>query len=164
MTRKEYLEFAEGLYRASRVLIELTKDELLAFRPQEGMMSIGQVIKHMVGCLGEGMDLGLKQDWPYTSDDEMLPSAEKMATITSAEQAVKDIDADWALCQKIFESITDGEFNQNKLEVPWMPFPMTVRQYMMQSAEHLSNHRMQLFTHLKLAGEKLHTGHLYGMP
>ena len=29
--------------------------------------------------------------------------------------------------------------------------------------EHLSNHRMQLFIWLKLSGEKLNTGHLYGM-
>jgi len=60
--------------------------------------------------------------------------------------------------------ISDETFNERKVNVPWMPFPMTLLEYMMQAMEHVSNHRMQLFIWLKLSGEKLNTGHLYGMP
>jgi uncharacterized damage-inducible protein DinB len=87
-----------------------------------------------------------------------------MPKSNSAAEALKEIDRDWELLKQEMEKITDGEFNQNKINVPWMPFPMTILELMMQSMEHLSNHRMQLFTWLKLSGEELNTGHLYGMP
>ena len=108
--------------------------------------------------------MALGNNWPEIPEEEMLPPAEKMEKSNSVEEALKEIDDDWELLKQEFEKITDGEFNGNKVKVPWMPFPMTLLEYMMQAMEHLSNHRMQLFTWLKLSGEKLHTGHLYGMP
>jgi uncharacterized damage-inducible protein DinB len=164
MTRKEYLKFIEGYYKAARGIIKLTPDSKLDFKPMAGLMTVGQVLKHLVTCLGASLAVAVSNDWPAVPEDEMLPPVEKMPKSNSAAEALKEIDEDWALLKQTMEKITDGEFNDNKINVPWMPFPMTLVEYMMQSMEHLSNHRMQLFIWLKLAGEKLHTGHLYGMP
>lgn len=163
MTRKEYLKFVEGIYKAARGLIELTSDNKLDFKPKDGLMTIGQVLKHIPSCLGASLSMAINNSWPEIPEGEMLPPAEKMPKSNSAAEALKEIDQDWELLKQEFEKITDGEFNQNKINVPWMPFPMTLIEYMMQAMEHLSNHRMQLFTWLKLSGEELHTGHLYGM-
>ena len=164
MTRKEYLKFIEGYYKAARGLIKLTPEDKLDFKPMDGLMTIAQVVKHVATSLGASLAMALSNNWPEISEEEMLPPAEKMPKSNSAAEALKEIDEDWVLLKQEFEKITDGEFNGNKINVPWMPFPMTLLEYMMQAMEHLSNHRMQLFIWLKLSGEKLHTGHLYGMP
>ena len=164
MTRKEYLKFIEGYYKAARGLVKLTPADKLDFKPMDDVMTASQVIKHVVTCLGASLKMALDNDWPEMPEGEMLRPAEKIPKSNSIEEALKEIDDDWELLKLEMEKITDGEFNANKIDVPWMPFPMTIVEYMMQTMEHLSNHRMQLFIWLKLAGEKLHTGHLYGMP
>lgn len=164
MTRNEYLKFTEGIYKAARGLIQLTPENKLDFKPKDGLMTIAQVLKHLTTSLGASLSMGINNSWPEIPEEEMLPPAEKMPKSNSAAEALKEIDQDWELLKQEMEKITDGEFNQNKINVPWMPFPMTIVEYMMQAMEHLSNHRMQLFTWLKLSGEELNTGHLYGMP
>lgn len=164
MTRNEYLKFVEGIYQAARGLIKITPDQKLDFKPKEGLMTIAQILKHISGSLGEGLSVAINNTWPTISPDDMLPSADKLPKSNSAAEALQEIEHDWELLKQVFEKITDGEFNQNKINVPWMPQPMTYVEYMMQAMEHLSNHRMQLFIWLKLSGEPLNTGHLYGMP
>jgi uncharacterized damage-inducible protein DinB len=163
MTRKEYLKFTEGIYKATRGIIQLTPDSKLDFKPQAGLMTIAQILKHISSSLGASLQMGLTNSWPKIPAEEMLPSADKLPKSASAAEALQEIDQDWKLLEQEIEKITDGEFNQNKIDVPWMPFPMTLVEFMMQAMEHLSNHRMQLFIWLKLSGEALNTGHLYGM-
>jgi uncharacterized damage-inducible protein DinB len=163
MTRKEYLNFIEGTYKAARGLIQLTPDNKLDFKPKDGLMTIAQVLKHLASSLGASLSMAVNNSWPEIPEGEMLPPAGKMPKSNSAAEALKEIDQDWELLKQEFEKITDGEFNQNKVNVPWMPFPMTLIEFMMQAMEHLSNHRMQLFIWLKLSGEDLNTAHLYGM-
>jgi uncharacterized damage-inducible protein DinB len=163
MTRNEYLKFTQGIYKAARGLIQLTPGDKLDFKPKDGLMTIAQVLKHLTTSLGAGLSMAINNSWPEIPEGEMLPPAEKMPKSNSAAEALKEIDRDWELLKQELEKITDGEFNQNKIKVPWMPFPMTILEFMMQAREHLSNHRMQLFIWLKLSGEELNTGHLYGM-
>ena len=163
MTRKEYLKYVEGTYKAARGLIQLTPDNKLDFKPKDGLMTVAQVLKHLASSLGASLSMAVNNSWPEIPEEEMLPPAEKMPKSNSAAEALEEIDRDWELLKQEFEKITDGEFNQNEINVPWMPFPMTLVEFMMQAMEHLSNHRMQLFTWLKLSGEELNTGHLYGM-
>lgn len=163
MTRNEYLKFVEGIHKATRGLIQITPDKKLDYKPKEDLMTIAQILKHLTGSLGESFSMAVNNSWPTMSEEEMLPSAEKMPKSNSAAEALKEIDHDWELLKQEFNKITDGEFNQNKINVPWMPYPMTYVEYMMQCMEHLSNHRMQLFIWLKLSGEALNTSHLYGM-
>jgi uncharacterized damage-inducible protein DinB len=163
MNRNEYLAFTEGIYKATRGLIQLTPDDKLDFKPAEDLMTVAQVLKHVASCLGASLSMALSNSWPEMPEDEMMLPTEKIPKSASAAEALEEIDQDWELLQKEMAKITDGEFNQNKINVPWMPMPMTLLEFMMQAREHLSNHRMQLFIWLKLSGEKLHTGHLYGM-
>jgi hypothetical protein len=163
MKRRDYIKFTEGIYRATRGLIQLTPEEKFTYKPKEGLLTIAQVIKHLSSALGASLVMGVKEEWPPMSDEEMLPPAEKFPSAVSVATALEEIDADWRVLLEEIEKITDGEFAKNQIRVPWMPAPMTLQEYMLQSAEHLSNHRMQLFIWLKLSGEPLHTGHLYGM-
>jgi uncharacterized damage-inducible protein DinB len=163
MTRKEYLQFIEGIYKATRGLIELTPKDKLDFKPMDGLFTIGQVIKHLTTSLGASLSMAVNNSWPEMPEGDMLPPAEKFPKSNSTAEALKEIDQDWELLKEELEKITDGEFNKNEINVPWMPVSMTIAEFMMQAMEHLSNHRMQLFIWLKLAGEALNTGHLYGL-
>lgn len=164
MTRKEYMKYVEGIFRASRGLIQLTPEDKLNFKPKDGLMTIAQVLKHLSTCLGESLAMAIDQSWPKMPEGEMLPTADKLPKSNSAAEALKEIDQDWELLKKQIDRINDQEFNEKSFQVPWMPFPMTYTEFMMQALEHMSNHRMQLFIWLKLAGLNLHTGNLYGMP
>ena len=163
MTKDEYLKFTEGMYKAARGLMKLTPDEKLDFKPMDGLMTIAQVLKHLAGSLGASFSMAVHNSWPDIPEEEMLPPAEKLPKSNSVEEAVKEFDQDWELLKEEFGKISDEKFNKNKINVPWMPYPMSLVEYLMQAHEHLSNHRMQLFIWLKLSGEKLNTGHLYGM-
>ena len=163
MTRKEYLKFTEGIFKATRGLIRITPDSKLDYKPREDLMTVAQVLKHIASGLGASLSMALNNSWPQMPEGEMLPSADKLPKSASVAEALDEIDKDWELLKVEMEKITDGEFEQNKIDVPWMPFPMTLEEFMMQAMEHVSNHRMQLFIWLKLSGEAVHTGHLYGM-
>jgi len=163
MTRKEYLKFTEGIFKATRGLIRLTPDNKLDYKPKDDLMTVGQILKHLASNLGASLSMALNNSWPQMPEGDTLPSAEKLPTSSSVSEALEEIDKDWELLKKEIEKVTDGEFQENKINVPWMPFPMTLAEFMMQAMEHMSNHRMQLFIWLKLSGEQLHTGHLYGI-
>jgi hypothetical protein len=65
--------------------------------------------------------------------------------------------------KETFKNLTEEDFNSRIVQAPWEPRPRPLLDFMMQTMEHLSNHRMQLYIWLKLSGEKLDTRHLYGM-
>jgi uncharacterized damage-inducible protein DinB len=163
MTKDEYLKFTEGIFKATRGLMKLTPEEKLDFKPMDGLMTIAQVLKHLTGTLGASFSMAVHHSWPDIPEEEILPPAEKLPKSNSVEEAVKEMDQDWELLKEELGKISDEKFNETKINVPWMPYPMTLLEYMMQAMEHLSNHRMQLFIWLKLSGEPLNTGHLYGM-
>lgn len=163
MTTEEYLKSVKGIHKAALGLIKITPEEKLAFKPLDDAMTIAQVTKHLTGCLGESLSMAINNAWPSMPEEDMLPAAEKLPKSNSIEEAVKEIEKDWVLLEEELGKISDEDFNNKKINVPWMPFPMTIKEYMMQALEHLSNHRMQLFIWLKLSGEKVNTGHLYGL-
>ena len=163
MTKEEYLRNVVAIYKAARGLIELTPSDKLDYKPLEGTMTIAQVLKHCAHCLGDMAVMGIHEKWPEMSEDEMLPPADALPASASVEEALEEIDKDWELMKDEFEKLQEDDFNSKTVHAPWEPKPRLLIDYMMQTMEHLSNHRMQLFIWLKLSGEKLNTMHLYGM-
>ncbi len=164
MTREEYLRNTEKVYKATRGLFKLTPEDKFDFKPFEGALTIGQVIKHCSQCLGQMAVMGINENWPQMPEGEMLPPAEAFPASASIEEAIAEIDKDWQLMKDEFEKITDDDLNTKTVHAPWDREPCPFVDFMWQTTEHLSNHKMQLFIWLKLTGEKLNTMHLYGMP
>jgi hypothetical protein len=73
MTRKEYLKFVEGIYKATLGLIKLTPGDKLDFKPMDGLMTIGQVVKHLTDALGGSLSMAINKSWPQLPEGEMLP-------------------------------------------------------------------------------------------
>lgn len=163
MTRKEYLIYVEGIFKAAKGLVQQVTEDRLDFKPQEGLMTVAQIVKHLSDALGGSLAMAISQSWPDIPADQMLPPAEQMPSATSVQESLKEMDNDWQLLLSEIDKLTDEEFTTTKIHVPWIPFPVTYEAYLMQAMEHLSNHRMQLFIWLKLSGLPLNTSHLYGM-
>lgn len=163
MTRQEFIKYVEGIYKATRGLIQLSPEDKFNYQPMEAVFTVDQVIKHCVSSLGSMASMAIHNSWPKMSEEDMLPPAEKAPKVNSIKEALAEIDQDWQQMKDELEKITDEEFNTKMTHAPWMPNPVTIAEIMMLALEHLSNHRYQLFIWLKLSGEKLNTMHLYGM-
>ena len=163
MTREEYMEYAGNVYRATRGLAALTPADKLDYKPMEGVFSVAQLLKHCGECLGKMASMALHDNWPQMPEGEMLPPADNFPRVSTIQEAINELDKDWQLMSEELQTLTDDEFNTKMVEPPWMPMPVPFAAFMMQSMEHLCNHRMQLFLWLKMSGEKLNTIHLYGM-
>lgn len=163
MTRQEFTKYVEGIYKATRGLIQLTPENKFNYKPMDGVFTVDQVIKHSTSSLGSMASMCIHNSWPKMSQEDMLPSAEKSPRVASIKEAIEEIDKDWQQMKDELGNITDDEFNVKMTHAPWMPGPVPIAELMMLSLEHLSNHRYQLFIWLKLSGEKLNTMHLYGM-
>ena len=163
MTRDEFISYVEPIYRAARGLIQLTPENKFNYKPMEGVFTVAQLLKHCGEILGTGAYQGLHSDWPPMPEDGMLPPAEVYPAVSSIKKALKAIDEDWEKMKQELEQMSDDDFNTKEIHPPWMPQPVPCVAYMMQTKEHLSNHRTQLFWWLKLSGEDLNTRHLYGI-
>jgi uncharacterized damage-inducible protein DinB len=161
MTREEYTRFAAGLKNATRGLIELSPDDKLDWRPDDSFMKLGAVIRHLADGFGDSLARMLDNDWPEGSSE--LPTADAFPTVGSTKEGLELLDVDWKRFEDRLGALSDDEFNNMMVQPPWMPAPISLRDYMLMTAEHQANHKMQLFTYLRLLGEKIHTGHLYGM-
>jgi uncharacterized damage-inducible protein DinB len=82
--------------------------------------------------------------------------------VKSCREARDMIDADWKLFEELFARVDERTFNDQVCKIPWMAPGTTLKEYMLLTAEHLSNHRMQLFMYLRLLGVKVDTACLYG--
>jgi hypothetical protein len=58
--------------------------------------------------------------------------------------------------------VEESTLNGQVCKIPWMAPGTTLKEYLLLTFEHLSNHRMQLFPYLRLPGVKVGTGELYG--
>ncbi len=71
------------------------------------------------------------------------------------------IDDDWRQFEERFAHVDEKTFNTQVCGIPWMAPGTTLKEFLLLTAEHLSNHRMQLFLYLRLLGVKVDTSHLY---
>jgi hypothetical protein len=91
-----------------------------------------------------------------------LPPADAFPTVKSVKEGLDMIDADWSLFTERFDRVDEKTLNLQVCTIPWMAPGTTLKEYLLLTAEHLSNHRMQLFMYLRLLGVRIGTPELYG--
>jgi uncharacterized damage-inducible protein DinB len=169
MTKTEYSRFIRGIVNATRGLIERTPQDTLDWRPDPTFMKLSAVLHHVSNAVGSQLRDVMNEAWEYRPEgggndagqSAGLPPADAFPGVKSTEEARDMIDADWKLFEERFALVEDKTFNTQVCKIPWMPAGTTLRDYMLLTAEHLSNHRMQLFMYLRLLGVKLDTTNLY---
>ena len=161
MTKNEYYEVVMENYRPAETLIGMVPADKLNWKPGPTFMSVGQVICHLSDGFGGGFEMLLSGKWP--SMDEMAEGMklENLPSCTSQE-ALDRLEKDKKILRQVLDGVSEEDFTNRVVSVPW---GMTgkVERIAISFLNHLSNHKMQLFTYLKLLGLPVNTETLYGM-
>jgi uncharacterized damage-inducible protein DinB len=167
----------ETTYQTTQTLIDMVDESKLDWRPATGSnwMTVGQLLHHLTDACGAAMRGFVTGDWGMppegemppeaasASAEEMLPSAEKMPSIASLADCKRLLAEDKALALEMLARASDEELATKQVVAPWNPDnPMRLGYRLLQMVTHLASHKAQLFYYLKLQGQAVHTGHLWG--
>ncbi len=163
----------EFTYASATKLMDLVDDSALDWKPATGTnwMTTGQVLRHMTDACGMAAKGFVTGDWgmPEGVDvgqippEDMLPPAEKLATVASVAEAKDLIDKDKAVALDIVAQCSEEDLANKIATAPWDPTPLVLGHRILQMIDHLKQHKGQLFYYLKLQGKPVNTGHLWGM-
>jgi uncharacterized damage-inducible protein DinB len=161
MTKNEYYEIVMDNYRPVEKLIGMVPADKLNWRPGPTFMSVGQVLCHLSDGFGGGFDMLLSGKWPSMEEMgegmklENLPSC-------SPREALDKLEKDKKILRKVLDSVSEEDFTNKVVSVPW-GWKAKMERMAIGFLEHFTNHKMQLFTYLKLLGLPVNTETLYGM-
>lgn len=161
MTKDEFYECVMDAYRPGETLIRMVPPDKLEWRPQPNFMSLGQLLYH----LGDGVGLPLRclvtGQWPFTSPEQMVEIV-KLENLPSCgvAEALKKLEADKRILRECLDDITEEDFAHRVVSAPWGT-EGKIERMAMDFREHFTNHKMQLFTYLKLLGFPVDTDILY---
>ncbi len=168
---KDEIEMA---YKSADGLMALVDDGMLDWKPGTGenWMTVGQLLMHLTSACGfcmKGMATG---DWSLPdgtdisemSEEEMLPSAEKLPAVESVAQARAMLADDKKLAIETVDGAGEEALANRDAAAPWAPEDSyALGRHLIQMVGHLSTHKSQLFYYLKLLGKPVNTGDLWGM-
>jgi hypothetical protein len=159
MTKEDFYNLVVQAYRPAKTLIEMVPADKLDWRPGPKFMSLGQLICHMSSGVGESLQLLQTGRWP--SMDEMLKGM-KQENLPSCgvEEALKKLEADKQVLRAVLDEISEADFAGRVVSVPW-GFQGKFELMAISFLEHFTNHKMQLFTYLKLLDLPIDTQTLY---
>ena len=174
MSWKELLKReVDHAYQVTEGLVDLVDGDKLDWKPaqENNWLTTGQLLMHLSSGCGAGMKGFVTGDWSMPdgvdisemSLEDMLPSAEKMPSIESIEQAKKLITEDKQIALDMMTQCTEEDLSNKIAAAPWDPTEMILGHRLLQMVEHLKAHKSQLFYYLKLQGKPVDTGHLWGM-
>jgi uncharacterized damage-inducible protein DinB len=166
-------EQIEAAYNATEGLLGLVDEDMLTWKPQGGSnwMTTGQLLMHITNACGAPMKGFVTGDWGFPEGldprqippEEMLPPAEKLPAISSVSEARKLLAADKQTALEMIDSTREDDLANKTASAPWSPRQKVLGQWMLEMVDHLTSHKSQLFFYLKLQGEPVNTGHLWGM-
>ena len=159
MTKEDFYDMVMHANRPVITLIAMVPADRLDWRPGAKFMTLGQLICHISLGVGDGIRLLHTGQWPAM--DEMLTGM-KQENLPSCgvEEALKKLEADKAVLREALAAISEHDFAEKIVSVPWGmkgKFEVLALAFL----EHFTNHKMQLFTYLKLLDLQVDTQVLY---
>jgi len=160
VTKNDFYECVMEAYRPAEALIRMVPADKLEWRPGAKFMSLGQLICHLGDGMGAEMRCLFTGQWPYTMEQmgEMM-KLENYPSCTVAE-AWKKLEKDKTVLREFLGSISEEDFTNKVVSTPW-GMGGKMERMAISFREHFTNHKMQLFTYLKLLGLPVDTGTLY---
>ncbi|MFB3921115.1 MAG: DinB family protein [Terriglobia bacterium] len=160
MTKNDYYDCLMEAYRPAANLIRMVPPDKLHWRPGLTFMSFGQLICHLTEPIGDGLRCLITNQWPFTP--EQMEAGMKLENIPSCgvEQALNRLEEDKAGIREVLDGISEEDFAQKQVSAPW-GWKGKLEIMAVLFREHFTNHKMQLFTYLKLFGLPVDTATLY---
>jgi len=164
---------AETAYSITEKLFRKVSDSELSWKPPIGKnwMTVGQLLMHCAnyGC-GKAVKGFVKGDWGMPESEatepnanQNLPPAEALPAVDSVKQALEILSEDKKLALSCLDEVEESDLLIKRLTAPWGGPEATLFQHLMMMIVHLTQHKGQLFYYLKLMGQDVNTGDLWGM-
>jgi hypothetical protein len=161
MTKNEYYEMVMGDYKPAETLIGMVPADRLDWQPGPTFMSLGQVVCHLSDGLGGGLEMVLSGKWPSMEEMEVGMKLENLPSC-SLQEALDKLEQDEKILRQVLDGMSEEDFTNKVVSVPW-GWSAKMERMAIAFLEHFNNHKMQLFTYLKLLGLPVNTQTLYGM-
>ncbi len=160
MTKNEYYQCLMEAYRPAEAMIQIVPRDKLDWRPRENFMSFGQLVSHLGDGLGGPLRNLISGKWPFTMEQfEEMTKLENCPSC-SPEEALEKIKKDKQALKEVLAGISEQEFSSKMVSTPW-GWQGKCELISIRFLEHFLNHKMQLFTYLKLIGLPVNTMTLY---
>lgn len=160
MTKNDYYELVVRSFRPAETLIGMVPSDNLAWRPGPTFMSLGQVICHLSEGIGGEFGTLLTGKWPSMAEMEEGMKLENMASC-GVQEALEKLAKDRTTLRSVLDGISGADFANRMVSTPW-GWKGKLEIMAVNFLGHFTNHKMQLFTYLKLLGLPVNTETLYG--
>jgi hypothetical protein len=160
MTKDEYYQWVMEVYQPAEAMIRLVPRDKLNWRPRENFFSFGQVVCHLSEGLGRELECLLSGKWPYTPEQMGEMMKLENCPSCSPEEALEKLNKDKKALRDVLAGLTEQEFSSKVVTTPW-GWQGKCELISYRFLEHFLNHKMQLFTYLKLIGLPVNTMTLY---
>jgi uncharacterized damage-inducible protein DinB len=159
MTKNDFYQFVLEAYRPAETLIRMVPPDKLDWRPGSKFMSLGQLICHLADGMGDAFRCLVTGQWPTL---EQMKTGMKLETMPwcGVEEALSKLQKDKTALREALDSVSEEDFAQKIVSVPW-GWKAKMELMAISFREHFTNHKMQLFTYLKLLDFPVNTETLY---
>jgi len=155
--KDDFYKYALDTFRPTETLLKMVPADKLDWKPGPSFMSLGQLIHHLSAGIGEELHMAITGDWP--KPEEMEASMKQMQSC-SVPEALERLEKDKTTLLEVLASVSEEEFANKIISVPW-GWKSPIEKMALDFREHFTNHKMQLFTYLKLLGCSVNTNTLY---
>jgi len=160
MTKNEFYEVVMENYEPAEKLISMVPADKLNWKPGPTFMSFGQVLSHLSDGLGGGLESLVSGNWPSMEEMEKGMKLENLPSCSSQE-ALERLEKDKKVLRQVLDGMSEADFTSKVFSVPW-GWKAKMERMGISFLGHFTNHKMQLFTYLKLLGLPVDTQTLYG--
>ena len=155
MKKEEFYQYALDSFRPAESMLKMVPADKLDWKPGPTFMTMGSLICHLSEGIGAELRMTVTNSWPKMED--MTPR--EMPTCT-VQEALDKLEKDKTTLREVLASVSEEEFASKVISVPW-GWKSPIEKMALDFREHFTNHKMQLFTYLKLLGFPVNTETLY---
>jgi hypothetical protein len=155
VNKEEFYQYALDTFKPAEAMLKMIPADRLDWKPGGNFMTMGQLINHLGDGIGSELRMALTNSWP--KPEEMMS---KEMPSCSVQEALEKLENDKAILSEVLASVSEEEFANKTLTVPW-GWESKMEKMALDFREHFTNHKMQLFTYLKLLGFPVNTETLY---
>jgi len=153
--KDEFYQYSLNAFRPAESLLKMVPADKLDWKPGETFMTLGQLICHMSDGIGTELRMLIDNSWPKPEDmgKGPIPSC-------NGPEALAKLEKDKTTLKAVLDGVSEADFANKIVKVPW-GWEAKLEIMSLDFREHFVNHKMQLFTYLKLLGFPVNTQTLY---
>ena len=157
MKKEEFLDFCLSAYRPTESMLKMVPADKLDWKPGANFMTVSQLISHLADGIGTELRMLINDSWPKL---EEMTEAMKQMPACNVQEALAKLEKDKTTLREVLAGVSEQDFANKIVKTPW-GWEGKLEKMSLDFREHFTNHKMQLFTYLKLLGLPVNTETLY---